>query len=227
MIDAVVFDFDGVIADTEDLHFETFTQVCVEEGLPLRQADKETRFLGVTDAGCFALVCADAGRDLSPALCRDLLARKSRAYQARVEEVRLFPGARELVLAAGRRGPVTIASCGRKGDIQRILAFHGLAEAFDDFISADELERSKPHPECFQKALALLRRGGAPGLVPERCLVFEDSYRGVAAAKAASMRVAAVLHTCPREALAEADWIIGSLEAWDWSLCGEAKGALR
>ena len=159
-IRAVVFDFDGVIADTEGLHFETLAAVLAEDGIRVRREEDEGRFLGITDAGCFALAFRDAGRELPPGGCEALVARKAERYRRGIESVRLFPGARDLVEEAARRLPVTIASCGRREDIEGVLERHGLRRFFDRFVSADDIQRSKPDPEVFLKAVALARNQG-------------------------------------------------------------------
>ncbi|HVR74027.1 MAG TPA: HAD family phosphatase [Planctomycetota bacterium] len=212
----MIFDFDGVLADTEALHFETFAAVLAAEGIEVTRVENDSRFLGVSDAGCFSIAFRDAGRELGPALRDDLVARKADHYARLAKSVKLFPGARDLVEEAAARGPVTIASCGRRRDIEDVLERHDLRRLFSRFVSADDIERSKPDPECFLKALEVLRAGGCPDLLPGDCLVFEDSFRGVEAARRAGMQCAAVTHSYPVEKLAGADWILRSLEDWRW-----------
>ena len=202
--DGIPATFTGVIA------------VLAEEGIRVRREEDAGRFLGISDAGCFALAFRDAGRDLAPASCEALVERKSERYRRGIESVRLFPGARALVEEAARRLPVTIASCGRREDIENVLDRHGLRRFFDRFISADDIQRSKPDPEVFLKALALLRAARAPDLEPRDCLVFEDSVRGVEAARRAGMLCVAVAHTYPAAALAAADRVVASLHDWRW-----------
>jgi HAD superfamily hydrolase (TIGR01509 family) len=215
-IRAVIFDFDGLLADTETLHFETFAAVLAEEGIHLGPEAQIHRFMGVSDAHCYEMAYADAGRELPPRERDGLVARKAVLYQAGLRSVRLFPGARELAREAAARGPATIASCGRREDIEALLERHGLSQLFPRFVSAEDVDHSKPHPQCFLKALDLLRASGAPDLTAAECLVFEDSVRGVEAARRAGMLCAAVTNSYPAEKLAAADWVLATLEDWRW-----------
>jgi HAD superfamily hydrolase (TIGR01509 family) len=224
LIRAVIFDFDGLLADTETLHSETFAAVLAEEGIVLPCDDEGRRFLGISDAGCFDLVLRERGRDAAPGEIERLVERKSRLYQESAASVRLFEGARELIGETLARHPATIASCGRRSDIAAVLDRHGLASRFPRFVSADDIRRSKPDPECYLCACELLRRTSLPDLEPAQCLVFEDSFRGVEAARRAGMLCAAVTHTCPAALLSDADWVLERLADWRWPNVGGAEG---
>ena len=133
-------------------------------------------------------------------------------------QIPLFPGVTALIESSVRRGPATIASGGRRRDIQAVLERHGLLSHFPSFVSGDDVERSKPDPQCFLDALELLRSGPAPGLPARNCLVFEDSSRGVEAARRAGMMCVAVTNSYPRDELGRAHLVIDSLEEWTWEL---------
>ncbi|MBN1442917.1 MAG: HAD family phosphatase [Planctomycetes bacterium] len=214
---ATIFDFDGVLADSEPLHFRTFAAVLAEEGIRITQDSAGTRYVGVSDREAFELAFLDHGRgSLTPEACGMLLARKSRLYRGGLAEVELFHGARELLLEARRRGPATIASCALRGDIEGVLDRHGLRGAFPRFVSADDVSRSKPDPECFLRALDILREEGPRDLSPRDCIVFEDSTRGVEAARRAGMRCVAVATSFRAGELRAADAVIASLAEWRW-----------
>ena len=214
---AVIFDFDGVLADSERLHFRAFAAVLAREGIALTVEENNSRFLGIDDRGCFQLALGDSGlNEPSEAKVESLVAEKCRLYRQALQEIELFSGARKLVEEAAARGPSTIASCATRQDVEAVLDRHGLSVYFPRFITADEISRSKPDPECFLKALDLLRSPGNVDLQPEECLVFEDSFRGIEAAKRAGMQCVAVTHSYPAERLAAADRVIDSLSEWRW-----------
>jgi beta-phosphoglucomutase-like phosphatase (HAD superfamily) len=215
-IRAVVFDFDGLIADTESLHFETFLRTLHEAGVMTDPASGNTRFLGRHDRACFRQAFEEAGRALSETECERLVRRKTELYRAGIPQVRIFAGARELIAGAKARAAITIASGGRRGDLERILTEHGLIGDFPWMVTADEVHEPKPHPEVFLKALDGLRARGLRDLEPRECLVFEDSFHGVEAARRAGMRCAAVTHSVSAELLRAADWVIESLREWRW-----------
>ena len=135
---AVIFDFDGVIADTEWLHCETFCGVLAEEGIHLSISDHEERFLGINDWAGFAKAFAEAGRTLSGDTLSSLVERKSASYSKRLGEVFPFTGVRDLVRGLARRCLLAIASGGRGVEIEAILQNHDLRHHFLALVSADE-----------------------------------------------------------------------------------------
>jgi len=215
-IRAVLFDFDGVIADTETRHFATFVEVLAEEGIALGPGENAETYMGIEDRRAFEIAFERAARPLSTELRDELSERKSALYRTSAPDIAIFPGARELIESASSRGPVTIASGGRRRDIEAVLSRNGLLRHFPSFVSGDDIEHSKPDPDAFLLGLDLLRREAAPDLEAASCLVFEDSFRGVQAAKRAGMHCVAITHSCPARRLREADLVIDSLLDWRW-----------
>jgi HAD superfamily hydrolase (TIGR01509 family) len=128
-----------------------------------------------------------------------------------MREVPFFPGARDLVLGLGAAGvPLAIASGALRSEIERILEAAGLRDRFAPVVGADDVGRGKPHPEPYLRALAGLRRRDAV-LEAGQCLVLEDTPAGIAAGRAAGMRVAGVAQTYPAEKLAGAHHVLPAL----------------
>lgn len=210
----MIFDFDGVIADTEWLHSDTFRKVLAEEGIRISAEDHDRRFLGINDRAGFTLAYEEVGRALAGGELIDLVERKSVYYGGRIEEIRPFPGAVELVRALAARGPLAIASGGRRREIEAILSANGLHANFRAILSADDVVRSKPDPEGMLRALDALRteeNGRWSDLDPAECVVIEDSLPGIEAARAAGMRCVAVAHTYPIARLGAADRVVGRI----------------
>lgn len=211
---AVIFDFDGVIADTEWLHSETFRRVLAEEGIFLTDEDHDERFLGVNDRAAFAKAFAEAGRAPSNDEVLALVARKSAFFTQRLGEIRPFPGVANLLAGLAGRCPLAIGSGGRGAEIDAVLRAHKVREHFLAVLSSDEVPRSKPAPDLFLTALDVLRKA-APAqariLEPADCLVIEDSLQGIRAAKAAGMQCIAVAHTYAAEKLYEADRVVENI----------------
>jgi HAD superfamily hydrolase (TIGR01509 family) len=207
---AVIFDFDGVLVNSEPLQCELFRSVLAEEDVHISSADHEERFLGTNDWEGFPKAFAEVGRDLTRAAVSLLIERKSARYLARLPEVRPFPGVPELIEALASHCPLAIASGSRRAEIVAILQAHGLTRQFQAIVSADEVKRSKPAPDPYLEALAQLQRGCA-GLQASACLVVEDSLQGVRSAKAAGMPCLAVAQSLPKAQLHEADWVITDL----------------
>jgi beta-phosphoglucomutase len=215
MLRAIIFDFDGVVADNEPLHFAMFQKVLAEIGLPLTEADYYAKYLGHDDKGCFAAVLAEHGRPAPPAAVQNLVARKADVYLAHIREhLVIFPGVRELVREAAARYRLAIASGALRHEIEFILEQAGIRKEFAHITSSEDVRRGKPDPEGFRHALAALNRQARPGeppLAAADCLVIEDSIPGIRAGRAAGMKVLAVANTHALEELTEADATTRSL----------------
>ena len=210
---AIIFDFDGVIADTEPLHFAALRQVLASIDISLTETEYYTDYLGFDDRGCFLAALQSHQRQASLALLGELMDRKAHAYLSAVKEhLAIFPGVRELVHDATTRYPLAIASGALRNEIELILEEAGLRKAFLHITSAEDVTRGKPAPEPFLHAMAALNRQPAqPALTPDDCLVIEDSLPGIRAARAAGMKVLAVANTHTVQDLGEADAITHSL----------------
>ena len=210
---AIIFDFDGVIADTEPLHFAALRQVLASIDISLTETEYYTDYLGFDDRGCFLAALQSHQRQASLALLGELMDRKAHAYLSAVKEhLAIFPGVRELVHDATTRYPLAIASGALRNEIELILEEAGLRKAFLHITSAEDVTRGKPAPEPFLHAMAALNRQLAqPALTPDDCLVIEDSLPGIRAARAAGMKVLAVANTHTVQDLGEADAITHSL----------------
>lgn len=210
---AIIFDFDGVIADTEPLHFAALRQVLASIDISLTETEYYTDYLGFDDRGCFLAALRSHQRQASLALLGELMDRKAHAYLSAVKEhLAIFPGVRELVHDATTRYPLAIASGALRNEIELILEEAGLRKAFLHITSAEDVTRGKPAPEPFLHAMAALNRQPAqPALTPDDCLVIEDSLPGIRAARAAGMKVLAVANTHTVQDLGEADAITDSL----------------
>ncbi len=210
---AVIFDFDGVIADTEPLHFEGLRRTLAEIQIALTEQDYYTDYLGFDDRGCILEALRINHRPVSSSLVQDLMAKKAIAYMAAIKEhLVIFPGVRAFIEEAAATYPLAIASGALRPEIDLVLEQIGLRKAFGHITSAEDVANGKPHPEPFLQALAGLNRQQSRSAIPtSSCLVIEDSRPGIRAAKAAGMRVLAVANTHTAQDLHEADAITMSL----------------
>lgn len=206
----VLFDMDGVLADTEPLHLAAANRVLAAEGVVLGVAEGR-EFLGRTDADLFATLHARHGlRDPVDAY----VARKTTEVMVGIRQA-LIPGAGvcELLVQLRMRGLLTaVASSSAPPLIEAVVDALGMRRAFDGLFSAALVARGKPHPDLFLYAAERL------GVAPTDCLVIEDAPSGIAAARAAGMRVVAV--RTPFTAgldLSAADRVLPALTVFDWS----------
>jgi HAD superfamily hydrolase (TIGR01509 family) len=209
---AIIFDFDGVIADTEPLHFEGLRRTLADIGIDLSETDYYANYLGFDDRGCVLEALRVHRRPADPSLVQHLMHRKADAYLASIRDhLVIFPGVVPFVEEASARYPIAIASGALRPEIELILEEAGIRKAFGHITSAEDVTRGKPDPEPFLHALAGLSRGRAVTIAPGECLVIEDSLPGIRAAKAAGMKVLAVANTHTIQDLHEADAITHGL----------------
>ncbi len=212
MLKAIIFDCDGVIADTEAIHMSAFQRVLREEGITLREEDYFARYLALDDRGCFRKAFAGRGDSLTDEALNEAVARKSAYVGPAMEaDLKLLPGAAEFIELAARSYPLAVASGALRHEIELVLKFGGLRDCFRAIVSAEDVERSKPHPDPFIKACHLLNAFSDTPIEPADCLVIEDSIHGIRAAHEAAMRCLAITNSYPADRLAEADLIVDSL----------------
>ena len=210
---AIIFDFDGVIADTEPLHFAGFRQTLAEIGISLTESDYYSNYLGYDDRGCFIAALTAHRQPIDPAALARLMQRKAHAYlESLKDHLVIFPGIREFVRAAAAAYPLAIASGALRHEIEVILNQAGLRKEFLHITSAEDVTRGKPDPQPFLQALiALNRQRREQPITAESCLVIEDSIPGIRSAKTAGMKVLAVANTHTIEDLHEAHAVAQSL----------------
>lgn len=213
MIRAVVFDFDGVIANSEPLHFRAYRDVLAARGLTLTESAYYEHYLGYDDVGAFRAIAADTGVALSDADILELVAQKAVRLEALERSASvLFPGAREAIERMAAAWPTAIASGALKAEIVRVLEHESLRAHFPVLVSAEDTPASKPDPAPYLLAVDLLR-ASVPALKPEECVAIEDSKWGLLSARDAGLRTVAITHTYPSSALADvADVVIPHLD---------------
>ncbi|MCX5723645.1 MAG: HAD family phosphatase [Nitrospirae bacterium] len=210
---AIIFDFDGVIADTEPLHFAGFRQTLAEIGIGLTESDYYANYLGYDDRGCFIAALTEHHRPTDPSVLVPLMQRKAAAYLESVKDhLVIFPGVREFISEVAATYPLAIASGALRHEIEFILEQAGLRKAFLHITGAEDVTRGKPDPQPFLHALdALNRQRPNHTIAPGSCLVIEDSLPGLRGAKTAGMKVLAVANTHTIQDLHEAHAVTQSL----------------
>ena len=211
ILQALIFDFDGVIANTEPLHFAGLHHTLKEIGIQLTEAEYYADYLGYDDRGCILAALAANRRPADAATVERLMKRKAQAYLESVKHHQvIFPGVPEFVRHAAGSYPLAIASGALRHEIEYILETVGLRNAFSHITSAEDVTRGKPDPQPFLLALKALQQCD-PSLTAASCLVIEDSLPGVRGAIAAGMKVLAVANTHTVQDLHEAHAITHSL----------------
>ena len=205
---AVVFDFDGVLADSEPLHLRSYQQIFQPHGVKLDAKTYCERYLGFDDEGAFRHIADDFGLILGDEEIELLMAEKTRRLEALLSnENVLYPGAAACVRGLAAVWPISIASGAVRYEIELMLRGTGLLDTFKFIVAAGETDRTKPAPDPYLRAAEL------HGVPPSACVAIEDSRWGLDSARSAGLRTIAITHTYPREELTgEADLIVDRLE---------------
>ena len=212
---AIVFDFDGVVADSERLHLRSYQEVLAPEGITMSSEDYFARYLGYDDVGVFKALGRDHGVPMDEPRVSDLIARKGQRYEslAAAGEM-LFPGAADFIRTAAAAVPIAIASGALTHEIEEVLERAGLRALFPVIVGADQTEHSKPHPDPYQAAFARLRAHSGLELLAGRTVAIEDSRWGLVSARAAGLRCVAVTNTYSAAELgADAELVVAGLNA--------------
>ena len=212
-MDAVIFDFDGVIVDSEPVHWAGFARVLRARGIALSWDDYRERYLGYDDHDCFLAVCADHGRPLDEAGVAALTAAKTAAVrEVLAASVEALPGAVALIGALRAAGvPLAICSGALRPEIEIAALRVGVLDRFAVVVAAEDVMAGKPDPSGYALALERLRAATARPLGAVRSLAIEDSPAGIEAARRAGLRVLAVTTSYPASALTAADAVVTSL----------------
>lgn len=208
---AVVFDFDGVIANSEPLHLLGFQRVLAEREIVLSESDYYSRYLGYADEEAFEVVGRDAGRPFSRRDILELMDRKAQIMPVLLADPRvLFPDAAACIRRLAASVPLAIASGALRGEIELVLEANDLASCFRAIVAAGETPRSKPAPDPYSRAVQLLGEGGwiAPGVT---CVAVEDSHWGITSAQHAGLRCVGVATSYPASELTVADLVVERL----------------
>jgi beta-phosphoglucomutase len=204
---AVVFDFDGVIVDSEGLHLRAFQMAIADRGWTLTKADYYARFLGFSDRDLFDLFALVQGQKLSPAEIDGLVEAKGQAFAELIRAgAVLCPGADACIRRLEAVYPLAIASAAFSHEIVQALEGAGLRQCFRAIVGVDDVAQSKPSPEPYLEAASRL------GIASAQCVAIEDSPWGLESARAAGLKAIGVTHTYPTDRLTQADIVIDSLD---------------
>lgn len=211
---AIIFDFDGVIANSEPLHFRAWRDTLATVGVPLTAEEYYEKYLGYDDVEMIETLARDRALAYDPRRQTTLIAEKGERFlELQHGDAVLFPGAADFIRAAAAEMPIAIASGALRHEIEEILTHSRLLPHFRAIVASGETPRSKPAPDPYRRAFELLQPF-AQGLEPSQCVAIEDSHWGLQAARGAGLRAVAVTSSYPADQLtAYADLIVPGLGA--------------
>jgi beta-phosphoglucomutase len=207
VIKALVFDFDGVLADSEPLHLRAYQEVLSPLGLTLTRDEYYAHYLGYDDDGLFTMLAAAHGFELDARRLDALVAEKGRVFDAIIASGDLlYPGAVSCIERMAAAFPLGIASGALRHEIEGILRGNRLYQHFRFIVASGDTPVGKPAPDPYRRAVEL------HAVLPSECLAIEDSHWGIESAKAAGLWCVAVTNTYSRDQLAVAHRVVGSLD---------------
>ena len=211
-LEGVVFDFDGVIANSEPLHLRVYQTLLAQESLAFSASEYYERYLGIDDIGVFEALARDKGLDSPVTAWPGLLARKTEIFLrlARDGQV-LFDGAADCVATVAAAVPVAIASGALRHEIEQILDGASLRALVPVIIAAGETPRGKPAPDPTPRPSSSCRAALGRPIDPSRVVAIEDSRTGLRSARAAGLRTAGLATSYPATTLAEADCVLADI----------------
>lgn len=203
----MIFDFDGVLADTERLHLAAFRDVFVSKGWGLDDAAYFDRYMGYDDAGLFRAYADDCAQPLGADEIATLVERKGVAFRRHLGSGDvLYPGAVDCLKRFENRFTLAVASGARRDEIIDILSAAGVLQRFRTIVGAEDVTAMKPAPEPYLTAAARL------GVEPRHCVAVEDSRWGLESAVKAGMRTIAITTTSSLSSLTRAHRVITHLD---------------
>jgi beta-phosphoglucomutase len=213
-LEAIIFDFDGVIADSERLHLLAYQQVLTPLGLELTEDAYYRQYLGYDDLGVFRSYARNNGLAWDDPTVFDLVAAKGKRFaQMSARGEMLYPGSAAFIREAANAVPIAIASGALTHEIEELLSRVELLDLFAAIVGADQTTRSKPSPDPYLEAFRRLNDNGR-SLDPSRTVAIEDSHWGLASAATAGLRCVAVTNTYTAEELApHAELVVKGLDA--------------
>lgn len=215
---AVLFDFNGVIINDEPLHKTLIEEILLGENLRPDAKEHDQVCLGRSDRACLAAILERRGRVVSEDYLQSLLEKKAQKYQDYMEaetELPIYSGVDDFIRDLWGAGLVLgLVTGARRDNVEYVLDRIKIREAFAVVLTSDDITKSKPDPQGYLMAVEQLNQHYSDlDLIPEQCLVIEDTPSGIQAAKRAQMEVVGVANTYPFHMLQrQANWTVDYLQ---------------
>ena len=213
MFQAVIFDFDGVITDSEILHLRSFNHVLSQFNFEIGVKEYYSDYLGLSDRDLFGELIKKQILTVPANSVDKFLEQKKHAFEMLAStDGKIIDGVREfLTLLQKNNIAMAICSGALLAEIELILENADLRQFFEVIVSADQVKKGKPHPEGFNLSLKKLNDNRNDSILPCDCVVIEDSHWGLNAAEAAGMHTVAITNSYDADELAMAEMVVSHL----------------
>jgi beta-phosphoglucomutase len=221
MIKAIFFDFNGVIIDDERLQMAAYQEILGEQGIALTESDYFSA-LGMDDKTFVRAAYQRANREITDEVLQQTLREKTVRHRKLIEnDLPLFPGIVTFLNATSRKFNLGLVSMANDHEISFVLDAANLRSLFDVIVTADDVHVCKPAPDCylmgFKRLNELRIAKRLLPVLPNECLVIEDSPPGIQSGRGASMRTLGVTNTVSEELLRAAGAEVVTRSLFDWT----------
>ena len=211
---AVLFDFDGVIVNSEPLHFWAFHEVLKHEGIEITEAEYYQELIGFDDKGAFKHIFQKHGMELDPKTFLRVMTLKSERMMELIQarKYHALPGVEEFIRALWWRYPLAICSGALREEIEAMLEGISLRDCFKVIVAAEDVTVGKPDPSGYLMCARQLGAKVKRDLKPADCLIVEDAPTVIRSVRAVGFPVIGVATSYPPEKLSEANYVVRDLK---------------
>lgn len=205
----IIFDFDGVILDSENSHFIAFNEGLKNLNINISEDEYYSKYISLDDRGVITNVVNDKNISVTNEEIDMIIKNKNDYFESRlIDNSKLFPGVEELIIQLSKNFVLSIGSGANRSEIIKTLKNNNIYDYFEIIVSADEVNNPKPNPETYNRVLDNINTD----FNINEIIVIEDSPGGIEAAKSAGLRCIAITNTFDNEELGKADIIVSNYE---------------
>ena len=213
----LLFDCNGIIADDELLHLESFRSVLKKYDIFLTNAEYFGKYMAMRSLDFFKMILRDHNIYASQVQIEEMLDKKSHYYdELFTKNIKIFPDVYFFVKRYCPLYQCAVVSGAIRKEVLNILEYARIQDYFTVLVTAEDVKYSKPHPESYTLALQKLNHINSKAITSSQCLAIEDSIQGISAAKKAGMSCVGIANSYTKEMLKEADQVCDSLSEIDW-----------
>ena len=205
----IIFDFDGVILDSENSHFITFNEGLKNLNINISEDEYYSKYISLDDRGVITNVVNDKNISVTNEEIDMIIKNKNDYFESRlIDNSKLFPGVEELIIQLSKNFVLSIGSGANRSEIIKTLKNNNIYDYFEIIVSANEVNNPKPNPETYNRVLDNINTD----FNINEIIVIEDSPGGIEAAKSAGLKCIAITNTFDNKQLRKADIIVSNYE---------------
>tara|TARA_A100001035_G_scaffold153298_1_gene120601 strand:- start:17105 stop:17755 length:651 start_codon:yes stop_codon:yes gene_type:complete len=205
----IIFDFDGVILDSENSHFIAFNEGLKKLNINISEDEYYSKYISLDDRGVITNVVNDKNISVTNEEIDMIIKNKNDYFESRlIDNSKLFPGVEELIIQLSKNFVLSIGSGANRSEIIKTLKNNNIYDYFEIIVSADEVNNPKPNPETYNRVLDNINTD----FNINEIIVIEDSPGGIEAAKSAGLKCIAITNTFDNKELGKADIIVSNYE---------------